>query len=122
MIFGFGTTESESARRIIGECEMAIVAAPDNIDEAIAGVRRGYSKAGDRYKVMDRENAPERYTYFFYNFVPIYKGRYLVEFTMHHINRRHPFSPDGWALMVTHWMLSVNADGIARVYAEAANA
>lgn len=57
---------------------------------------------------MDRNDVPERYSYFWYVVNKIYDGKYIIEFSFHHINRRHPFSPDGWALLETKWILSID--------------
>jgi len=47
-----------------------------------------WNQAADTYDKMPRADAPERYTSVHY-----YDG------TLHffHVNRNHPFSPDGWA-------------------------
>ena len=117
MIFGFGDTESKEAVKIIHECLDAIAATPDNPKSALVAVEKKYDDAGKRYEKMD--NPPQRYTYFFSTFVPIYEGCYYIDFTMHHINRQHPFTPDGWALLATRWMVSVSPDEDPIIYREA---
>jgi hypothetical protein len=119
MILGFGVAEDVEARAIIHKCLQAATDCPECIKDAIVDVAAEYTATAHRYRAMDRSEAPERYTYFFAFHLPIYTGRYIVEFTMHHINRRHPMSPDGWALMVTKWMLNVN-DVEASIYKEVA--
>mgnify|MGYP006383564061 CR=1 FL=1 len=68
---------------------------------------------------MTREDAPDRYSYFWAIHHAIYEGKSIVEFTMHHINRRHAFSPDGWALLVTRWVLMVDPHDGEVIYSEA---
>lgn len=52
---------------------------------------------GDEYKAS--KEPPERYTYFYPRLIG--DASYLVAIVkFHHINRRHPYSPDGWALMM----------------------
>jgi len=117
VILGFGCTEHEEAKKIIHKCLASIATMPDEPVKAVKAVRKEYDGASKLYKEMD--NPPQRYTYFFFTLVPIYEGSYHVEFTMHHINRRHPFSPDGWALLITHWMISVSPDEDPIIYKEA---
>lgn len=105
MILGFGSIEKENANQIISECSAALKA--DSL-RGIATVQEKYRAEGEKFKNMTREEAPERYSYFWAMCHEVYSGRFFVEFTIHHINRRHPFSPDGWALLVTKWVLSVD--------------
>jgi hypothetical protein len=119
MILGFGATERETARTIIHECATAIKHFPENAQEAIQSVQKKYNEDEERYKQMTREEAPERYSYFWASFHSIYEGKYIIEFTFHHINRRHAFSQDGWALLVTQWILGVQADGTEKIFREA---
>lgn len=116
MILGFGTGEEQEAKRIIRECSDAIIATPDSPETAVKHVSARYAEAERANKLLGCDEAPERYTYFYANVFEPYSGRTVVEFTMHHINRRHPLSPDGWALLVTHWVLIVGDE--TRIYKE----
>lgn len=92
MIIGFGTTEVETARQIIMEClkgEPRVIQARHEED---ANNHKG------------NPNPPERYTTFYLNRHEIYPGYTIITFRMLHINRRHPFSPDGWACLNTRWI------------------
>lgn len=105
MIFGFGSIEREEALSIIRECKEAMKS--ESVD-GLEVVQAHYKKLEASYKRMSRDEAPERYSYFFARPHRIYEGKAIIEFTFHHINRRHPFSPDGWALLVTNWILSID--------------
>lgn len=118
MILGFGTGEFETARKIINECQDAIKKNPEHIKDAVGTIKKKYAKAGKRYQKLGRDKAPERYTYFWFFYSEIYEGKYMVEFAMHHINRRHSLSTDGWALWKTNWILSVCPTDGTRVYRE----
>ena len=107
MILGFGSTEKETANRIIAECATAL--RTDGL-RGIATVQEKYRVEEEKFEGMTRETAPERYSYFWASCHEVYHGRYFVEFTIHHVNRRHPLSPDGWVLLVTKWILSVDSD------------
>jgi len=50
-----------------------------------------WNKDADKYDKMPREKAPERYTRLFF-------CNNILHF--HHINRKHPFSADGWAALI----------------------
>ena len=113
VILGFGSQETETAIKIIRECADALKSGGCS---SLKDIQTKYSEDGDRYKKQGRDIAPERYSYFFVNCYEIYNGRYFVEFTMHHINRNHPFSTDGWALLATQWVLSVSIGDEVIIY------
>lgn len=79
IILGFGSIEEQ----VRAEVKKALH------EEGVEALKRWNDKA-DEYDKLPRESAPERYTriYFYDN---------TIHF--HHINRQHPFSPDGWALL-----------------------
>ncbi len=79
LVFGFGCTE-EQVRHEVKEALAS---------EGREALKRWNDKANE-YDKLSRQDAPERYTRVFCY------GNKIVFF---HINRRHPFSPDGWALM-----------------------
>lgn len=113
-MLGFGQTEHEVALQIIEECASALSLSGK---DGLRAIEAKYADDGDRFKAMKREEAPERYTYFWASYYEVYPGRYFVAFTMHHINRKHAFSPDGWAMLETHWILSVDRVD-TRIYRE----
>lgn len=118
MIIGFGATEIAEANKIINECYEATQSNPNDVEASIKSITQKYMTEGERYKKMQRDEAPERYTYFWATSNKVYDGKYFIEFTMHHINRQHGFSPDGWALWVTHWILNIcPVDGM-RIFRE----
>jgi len=110
MIIGFGKSEIETASRIIGEC--IDFAKNKDVELGIAAkrIQEKYAEAEKEYKKMSKEDAPERYSYFYFNHHKIYDGLEYISFKFHHINRRHALSPDGWALFVTKWMLEASDD------------
>lgn len=120
MILGFGSTEVETAIEIIRECVEAAQKAPvRGRDEAIKLIQQRYNELADQYKSMSRNEAPERYTtfHFFYSEALI---RQIIEFSMIHINRRHPFSPDGWAALTSKWVAIIDFDNEVRIYQQVA--
>lgn len=115
MILGFGNVEIETAHKIIDECRAAIESNPKNAEQAIKSVKKKYDDEEKRLSAMNKQDAPERYTHFWFTYHSIYEGKYIIEFTFHHINRRHALSPDGWALLGTRWILTVD-EGLDEIY------
>lgn len=105
MIIGFGSGERDAALSIINDCAEAM---KTNGALGLKAIQTHYQDARELYKTMPGDEAPERYSYFWALHHPIYEGKYFVEFTFHHINRRHALSPDGWALTISRWILSVD--------------
>ena len=106
VILGFGDSETKTARKIIQECLSAIKKAKGELPaNVIKPVEKKYHKTSDEYDKMSRSNAPERYSRFW-----AYESGGYIKFTFHHINRRHPFSPDGWALLKTNWILDIETE------------
>jgi len=121
VILGFGKTEEDTALKIINECLQAIQGLQENekeTDSVVRAIAAEYHDDDERYRKMKRDEAPERYTYFWPYSYRLYDGRYIVEFVMHHINRRHAFSPDGWALLVTRWVLSIHSKNEYHIFRE----
>ncbi len=121
MIIGFGKCETDEAIKILNK-------AFDNLEgckteksakKSLDDLQKEYANAEKEYKKMSREEAPERYSYFWYFYHEVYEGKYFVEFTFHHINRKHALSPDGWALLKTKWILSVCPTDGKRMFKEA---
>ena len=84
IILGFGVQE-QNARKEIIELVRAGIKNNANIHE----MSKAWNARNEEYDKMPKETAPERYTNFY-----VYEGK--IHFS--HINRRHAFSPDGWAL------------------------
>ena len=85
IILGFGCVEAQERERI----RLALIeglADGMTADEVLAP----WHQKADEYKKLPRGIAPQRYTYAW-----CYDGKIFY----HHINREHPFSPDGWALL-----------------------
>ncbi len=108
MILGFGAIEERTALSIIEECAEVIKNTDKNHKKEIDKVQKKYSDLEKKYKTMDKNKVPERYSHFYYTYYEMYPGNCAVRITFHHINRQHPFSSDGWALLVTEWFLSVS--------------
>ena len=85
LALGFGCIE-ERERETIKRRLLAAAINGKDFDE----VSKTWNAERNKYDEMNREEAPERYTKFW-----IYEG--AIHY--HHIHRRHPFSPDGWALL-----------------------
>ena len=100
MILGFGSSEKETAIKIINECANELL-----IGNKIDPIEKRYMDESEKYKKKDKDAVPERYSYFWAITHEIYPGKYIVEFVFHHINRRHPLSEDGWASLLTEWIL-----------------
>jgi hypothetical protein len=119
MIVGFGKTELEIAPKIIKECYQAIKDSGDL--SAYEKIAKKYMSESEYYKSLDRDKAPERYSYFWCHHYKIWDledcKKTLFEFTFHHINRWHAFSPDGWAMLKTEWCMIVENDEF-KIYKE----
>lgn len=83
VILGFGRQE-ELERGKIKQALHDGTASGTSVEEILGQ----WNDAADRYDKMPRGTAPERYTTVHY---------YDQELHFLHINRNHPFSPDGWA-------------------------
>jgi len=84
IILGFGSIE-ERVRHQVKDALRGM-----SEDEVHRWIEQ-WNQSADKYDVMPRDKAPERYTRIFF-FDDILR--------FHHINRRHPFSPDGWAVLI----------------------
>jgi hypothetical protein len=107
MILGFGSTEKQVMEDIKNDC---LLFCRNNIDvkndhylsdESISRVKHYVEKlskdsieASDKYKKS--VDFPERYSEFWAHVLgDASKIVFILKF--HHINRKHPFSEDGWA-------------------------
>ena len=108
MILGFGIVETDIAKRILKECYEAIKKDKDAPAKAtIETIRSVYNKQYDEYGQKDASEVPERYCCFW-----AYKSEKYFRFDFHHINRRHPMSNDGWAMMKSTWILDMTTGRI----------
>jgi hypothetical protein len=97
IVLGFGCLEEQERQRI----KQAVIDGA-SCGKSISDVLEKWNTAAKTYDAMPRETAPERYTSAYY---------YEVALHYNHINRRHPFSPDGWAcLSVTEPIVVVRED------------
>ena len=108
MIIGFGRCEQGVATAIIQACRV----------DGIEPVQSSYAAQASLNDEMPRQDAPERYTQFWAHEHTSPCGDRIRRFTMHHTNRRHALSPDGWALLVTLWVEIVERDGDVHVFKE----
>ncbi len=102
MILGFGKIEDTTARDILKKCCKAISDNP-NIPpiDSIETIRDIYNKQYNEYGSKNASEVPERYSCFW-----AYQSGEYFRFQFHHINRRHPFSKDGWAMIQSTWLLN----------------
>lgn len=80
VILGFGCTEEEQ-RNVIKEAIKA---------NGLEVTKKEFKVRAEIYDKQSKEDAPERYTYFY---------AYDNKIIFFHINRRHALSPDGWGLL-----------------------
>ena len=85
VILGFGRVENEERAKI-----KAALVDGARCGHAVPDILARWNNKADEYDRLLRGVAPERYTRVF-----CYDG----ELHFHHINRNHPLSPDGWALL-----------------------
>ena len=112
VILGFGTSEIDTARKILKECYEAIEKDRGRpASKAVSEVQAVYKKQDVEYGEKEASEVPERYSYFWAH----ESGEYF-RFDFHHINRRHPLSSDGWALLKSTWILDTTS---GRVFQEA---
>jgi hypothetical protein len=85
IILGFGAIE-ERGRRSVQDALGGMESESD-----VRCFIEKWNKDADQYDKLAKADAPERYTRLYF---------YDDQLHFHHINRRHPFSPDGWALLI----------------------
>ncbi len=107
--------KKKAALKIIEECSESL---EKRGVEGITDLQKKYADKGKQYKSMAKNEVPERYYYFWANHYEIYKGKTIIELTIHHVNRRYGPSPDGWALLVTRWVLTVDEINGATIFGE----
>ena len=119
MIIGFGSTEQAFEDEERKAFELYVAERYSSLgcqyitDELVADVskwladRAAASQAkGDEYKTA--KDFPSRYTYFWARVIAG-PSDIIAKISFHHINRRHAFSPDGWALMQTKRLFGVDS-------------
>lgn len=84
IILGFGAVEIRTREEI----KKLLIETCKNIED-LNRISKEWNDKNKFFDTMPKEEAPERYTNFY-----VYDGKIKY----HHINRRHPFSPDGWAM------------------------
>lgn len=118
MMIGFGSTEIETARAIIGNCLLGDCESIREVLENIKAVQVKHKDQGSKNDKMNRGVAPSRYTTFYGAAFEIYEKFWLVTFDMSHINRDHALSPDGWAMLQTKWIVTIE-DGEVSIFKQA---
>lgn len=84
IVLGFGDIETRAREEI----KKLLIETCKSIDEACR-VSKKWNDKNKIFDAMSKEEAPERYTNFY-----VFNG--IIKY--HHISRRCPLSPDGWAL------------------------
>lgn len=84
IILGFGRVEVRERAKV-----KAALVDGAKCGRTVKDILAHWNDKADEYDALPRGEAPERYTRVF-----CYDGKLCF----HHINRNHPFSPDGWAL------------------------
>ncbi len=107
MILGFGDTETKTAISIIEECISKRNRNKEIFEQEIKKIKDKYYDLQEQYNDKSTDDVPERYSYFWFSVYKIYDGYFIITFWFHHINRRHPFSADGWALLKTYWIAEI---------------
>jgi len=111
MVIGFGSTEEnvekEVTELIRSEIKKTVdLLTPDYFDtETIKRVTKSVEFLAKRSREISDSyetdpNYPERYSSF-YAYIVADCNYVVAILKFHHINRRHAFSPDGWALLST---------------------
>lgn len=109
MIVGFGSTEKafEEAEREAFESfvrerfnalklDYFTTEFQKEVEEWVEARAKAYQEQADQYKKAD--TFPDRYSSYWASVVS--SGSHIVAIlSFHHINRRHAWSPDGWALL-----------------------
>lgn len=127
MIIGFGSTEKQFETDLENKIKEHVTSAYSSngdsyfteafcreIDKWVNGVAKESQERGELYKKA--ESHPDRYSYFWVSTVN--NASHLVFIlSIHHINRRHAFSPDGWALFQTKPLFCVSTSDIDKAVA-----
>lgn len=117
MILGFGTTETEM-EQYEGERVLAFLKeqGPRDFfrDEDVAAVDAFLKQRSQELRSIADENKvsanpPGRYSTFWAS-VLANASNLVVIFNFMHINRRHPFSPDGWASLSNRYVHVIELD------------
>ena len=88
IILGFGSRERQVQQDVKQAVMDGVRAGRD-----VGDILQKWNDEADAYDKCAQEAAPERYTSIWY---------YGDALHFHHVNRRHPFSPDGWAALEVH--------------------
>lgn len=109
MIIGFGKTETDIEnsfeKAFIDEAKRLYMGQENNAfsDDMIAAIKTWADRASKESQEMadsfkDAAEYPDRYTRFWCYVLGDCNHICLIV-SFHHINRRHAFSPDGWAML-----------------------
>lgn len=123
MIIGFGSTETDRENdfgrqfaEIVreeyanGEATYFTDATIKRVEARVKAIADELHAIGNKHKNSDAP--PERYGYFWWSILSD-ASNVVAVISWHHINRRHAFSPDGWALMQNkslHHVSSIDLD------------
>lgn len=119
MILGFGIAEETKAHLILHEC-FDDVTDFEAVENRVKQFEKDLMAISETQKLLPRGECLERYTYFFPSIHRIHDKLYVYRITMHHINRNHALSSDGWGLMITKWCVVLENYGTPKavVYKE----
>lgn len=119
MIIGFGSTEQafEDAEQKAFEqyvadrysamgCQYITEELVADVSKWLADRAAAYQAKGEEYKAAT--DFPPRYSYYWARVISG-PSDIIAKISFHHINRRHAFSPDGWALMQTKRLFGVDS-------------
>jgi hypothetical protein len=109
IVLGFGKTESDFEQSEVEVIESIIRDAfvlsgegyiNDELEKEIKSkVEERSNTIKEKAEEYDKaENPPERYSHYYPSCL-FNASDVCVIIKFHHINRKHPFSPDGWALL-----------------------
>lgn len=119
MIIGFGSTEQafedgeqKAFEQYVAErytemgCQYITDELVAEVSKWLADREAGYRAKADEYKTATE--FPSRYSYYWARVISG-PSDIIAKISFHHINRRHAFSPDGWALMQTKRLFGVDS-------------
>jgi hypothetical protein len=130
IVLGFGSTEQEfvkgeeDAIRAFISKRFAAIGLSYFTDAVVADLRRWLSARADELHKLSATyksgaEFPDRYSYYWPTVLDD-ASHIVVILKVHHINRRHALSPDGWALMREQPMFLFEALDMADAIKDAA--
>lgn len=117
VVLGFGSTERdfiENERREIKRFALTLMRHDYFRDDDAAEIKdwlndRAKELRDDAEKWSDSDDHPDRYSYYWPRIV-YSASDIIVILRVHHINRRHALSPDGWGLMAEDVLIHIEHD------------